>query len=90
MDSKIETAEGSVTRKKKYEPTDGDYELSNIGIDDAENGVAIVLDPKTGDVLASANWPSYEPYEADGTPAPIAPGDGWPSTGTTTCSEASG
>jgi cell division protein FtsI/penicillin-binding protein 2 len=41
----------------------------------ADNGVAIVIDPHTGDILASANWPTYEPYEADGTPAPIAPGE---------------
>ncbi len=40
----------------------------------AENGAAIVLDPKTGDLLAMANWPAYEPYEPDGTPAPIPKG----------------
>ena len=37
----METTEGTVTRKKRYEPEDKDYELSNIGIDDAENGVVI-------------------------------------------------
>lgn len=41
----------------------------------AENGVALVMDPKTGDILASANWPSYRPYQADGTPGPIAAGE---------------
>jgi cell division protein FtsI/penicillin-binding protein 2 len=41
----------------------------------ADNGVALVMDPKTGDILASANWPSYRPYQADGTPGPIAPGE---------------
>lgn len=40
----------------------------------AVNGVAMVMDPKTGDVLAAANWPSFEPYQADGTPAPIKVG----------------
>ncbi|MBI1757259.1 MAG: penicillin-binding protein 2 [Fimbriimonas ginsengisoli] len=27
----------------------------------ADNGVAIVMDPSTGDVLAMANWPSFDP-----------------------------
>jgi cell division protein FtsI/penicillin-binding protein 2 len=27
----------------------------------ADQGVAIVIDPKTGDLLAMANWPSYDP-----------------------------
>lgn len=27
----------------------------------AENGVALVMDPQTGDVLACANWPSWDP-----------------------------
>lgn len=40
----------------------------------ADNGVAIVLDPKTGDLLAVANWPSFRPYGADGLPAPIQEG----------------
>ncbi len=30
---------------------------------DADSGVAVVLDPKTGDVLAMANWPSWSPGE---------------------------
>lgn len=30
-----------VKRTKKYEPTDSDYEISNIGISEAENGVVI-------------------------------------------------
>jgi cell division protein FtsI/penicillin-binding protein 2 len=41
----------------------------------ADNGVALVMDPKTGDLLASANWPSYRPYLPDGMPGPIAPGE---------------
>lgn len=28
---------------------------------DATSGCAVVVDPKTGDVLAQANWPSYDP-----------------------------
>lgn len=27
----------------------------------ADQGVAIVMDPKTGDILAMANWPSFDP-----------------------------
>ena len=27
----------------------------------ADNGVALVMDPKTGDILAMANWPSFDP-----------------------------
>ena len=30
----------------------------------AARGVAIVLDPKTGDILALANWPSYDPKDS--------------------------
>ncbi len=36
---------------------------------EADTGVAIVLDPKTGDLLAMANWPSWapgEPYPSSG------------------------
>lgn len=33
----------------------------------ADNGVAIVLDPATGDILAMANAPTFSPYEADGS-----------------------
>ncbi len=32
----------------------------------AEQGVAIVMDPKTGDILAMANWPSFDPSSEDG------------------------
>ncbi len=33
----------------------------------AENGVAMVMDPKTGDILAMANWPSFDPNGATGS-----------------------
>lgn len=33
----------------------------------ADQGVGIVLDPRTGDILAMANWPSFEPYAMDGS-----------------------
>ena len=33
----------------------------------AENGVAIVMNPATGDILAMANWPSFSPTENSGT-----------------------
>lgn len=35
----------------------------------AESGTIIVMDPKTGDVLAMANWPSYNPDEYANVPA---------------------
>lgn len=33
----------------------------------ADNGVAVVMDPSNGDILAMANWPSFSPYQPDGT-----------------------
>lgn len=33
----------------------------------ADNGVALVMDPSTGNILAMANWPSFAPYQPDGT-----------------------
>lgn len=38
----------------------------------ADSGMAIVMDPHTGDVLAMANWPSYDPA-AEGTGANLNP-----------------
>lgn len=32
----------------------------------AESGIALVLDPKTGDILAMANWPSFDPKTGQG------------------------
>ncbi len=34
-------ADGTATRKKRYEPTDDDYDIAGIEIDEAENGVVI-------------------------------------------------
>jgi len=33
----------------------------------ADNGIAIVMNPANGDILAMANWPSFAPYQTDGT-----------------------
>ncbi|MDQ7028334.1 MAG: penicillin-binding transpeptidase domain-containing protein [Ardenticatenia bacterium] len=35
---------------------------------DAEGGTIIVMDPKAGDILAMANWPSYDPNQYATTP----------------------
>ena len=66
----METTEGTVTRKKKYEPEDEDYELSNIGIEDAENGVVIscryrLTDEAKAKIKKSSgdNYPSFYSYE---------------------------
>ena len=32
----------------------------------AQSGVAVILDPKTGDVLAMANWPTFDPSTRQG------------------------
>jgi len=32
-----------------------------VEVNQADNGVALVMDPKTGDILAMANWPSFDP-----------------------------
>lgn len=42
----------------------------------AESGIAIVMDPKTGNVLAMANWPTFDPETGqgpDGKPADLNP-----------------
>jgi cell division protein FtsI/penicillin-binding protein 2 len=42
----------------------------------AESGVAIVMNPKTGDILAMANWPTFDPRTGqgpDGEPADVNP-----------------
>lgn len=47
----------------------------------ADNGVALIMDPKTGDLLAMANWPSYKPYNDDGSLADLPASSGMnPST----------
>ena len=33
----------------------------------AQSGVALIMDPKTGDLLAMANWPQPTPYRPDGS-----------------------
>ena len=33
----------------------------------ADNGVALVMNPKTGEILAMANWPSFEPNASAGS-----------------------
>ena len=32
----------------------------------AESGIAIVMDPKTGDILAMSNWPTFDPVTGQG------------------------
>lgn len=34
-------ADGEQTRKKRYEPTDDDYELTRVSFDKAENGIVV-------------------------------------------------
>lgn len=43
----------------------------------ADDGVAIILDPHTGDVLAMANWPSFSPYNPDGTEGDLSKNTGF-------------
>jgi cell division protein FtsI/penicillin-binding protein 2 len=42
----------------------------------AQSGVALVMDPKTGSLLAMANWPAAAPYRPDGTENPLKAGGG--------------
>lgn len=42
----------------------------------AQSGVALIMDPKTGDLLAMANWPQPTPYRADGTENDLGPSGG--------------
>jgi cell division protein FtsI/penicillin-binding protein 2 len=39
----------------------------------ADCGVAIVMDPKTGDVLAMANWPAMDPISLQGPKGVVSP-----------------
>jgi cell division protein FtsI/penicillin-binding protein 2 len=38
-----------------------------VEMNHAQSGVALVMDPKTGNLLAMANWPQPTPYRPDGT-----------------------
>ena len=42
----------------------------------AKSGVALIMDPKTGDLLAMANWPASAPYRPDGTENPLKDSSG--------------
>lgn len=42
----------------------------------AKSGVALIMDPSTGDLLAMANWPQPKPYRPDGTENDLGPSGG--------------
>lgn len=60
--------ETKVTRKKDYVPTDDDYDLCRIGIEEAENGVAI----KCGYKLKDSVRDKLKKQEANGGKGPYA------------------
>ncbi|HEY0867712.1 MAG TPA: penicillin-binding protein 2, partial [Fimbriimonas sp.] len=43
----------------------------------AEDGVAIILDPKNGDLLALASAPTFAPYQPDGTDGDLSSNSGY-------------
>lgn len=43
----------------------------------ADDGVALVMNPHNGDLLAMASYPSYEPYQPDGTNGELTEGSGY-------------
>jgi len=48
-----------------------------VELNKADNGVALVMDPKTGDILAMAAWPSFAPYEPDGSQGALRGNSGY-------------
>lgn len=65
-EAKAETA----TRKKKYEPTDDDYELQGIRIEKAENGVVVRCEYRVKDEVVDKMKKAdpngyYSPYCGD-------------------------
>jgi cell division protein FtsI/penicillin-binding protein 2 len=48
-----------------------------VELNKADNGVALVMDPKTGNLLAMANWPSFSPYQSDGTEGDLRGNSGY-------------
>lgn len=43
----------------------------------ADNGVAIVMQPQTGEILAMANYPSFSPYAPDGSDGDLRANSGY-------------
>jgi cell division protein FtsI/penicillin-binding protein 2 len=43
----------------------------------ADDGVAIIIQPNTGKILAMAAWPSYEPYNPDGSDGDLSDNSGY-------------
>lgn len=61
--------EEKVTRKKKYAPTDGDYKICCVRIEEAENGVSVkceyeLTDEAKAKVKGSSDN-SYVPYDIE-------------------------
>ncbi|AIE88160.1 peptidoglycan D,D-transpeptidase FtsI family protein [Fimbriimonas ginsengisoli] len=48
-----------------------------VELNKADNGVALVMDPKTGNLIAMANWPSFSPYQPDGTEGDLRDNSGY-------------
>lgn len=64
IDSEIQTAAAEAIRKRT--------EASK-----AESGVVIVMNPTTGEILALANWPSYQPYNLDESEGDLSQNSGY-------------
>jgi cell division protein FtsI/penicillin-binding protein 2 len=48
-----------------------------VELHQADNGVALILDPHNGDLLAVANAPTFQPYQADGTDGDLSGNSGY-------------